>query len=487
MIRTFSLFLIAIGLFASTSPAQILFSYEDLDPDATSPVGGGVAITDLFFDVDRVNVGSVDVGAGTGPFMSLITDPTPFDVSGFAGKSVSAFAETYIPSSSTINTGDSIYLQVDYFNDVVGAAGAGNFVRETAGFYNDASTRDTWLPLAINSTVPAMTDNADPINRANVSVVIVDGGFGGVPNDSGSGEFAFLDNFSFTISEPVPPNPLFFSTDAPSPDTMPGGNLAIFAAQDPLDPSNDVGQLEFQADATFVNRNIGPAIDVSAFEGQKFRAAFDYLVPADTALEPGDDTFWAQVGFNDPVSASVNGGGNSTSAGFPAIDAVADGVWRTIEITGEIPPDTDGATFSITASDDGFAGGPADTFGTGFFIDNVIFEALEVIDGDYNNDGVVDAADYTVFRDNIGAEAPSAPYEYRDAVELSGERSINFAGDGADGVTEADRTVWANNYGTIPAPASGAIPEPGAGMLLLAGIALTSWRRDGVARRSEVE
>ncbi|TWT75691.1 hypothetical protein Pla123a_32010 [Posidoniimonas polymericola] len=52
--------------------------------------------------------------------------------------------------------------------------------------------------------------------------------------------------------------------------------------------------------------------------------------------------------------------------------------------------------------------------------------------GDFNADGVVDAADYTLWRDNDGAADESA---------------INGNGDGG-GITNADYDLWKSNYGT---------------------------------------
>ncbi|TWT40688.1 hypothetical protein [Botrimarina hoheduenensis] len=482
------LLLLVVALTATTAHSQVLFSYEDLDPDATSPVGNGLTITDLFFDAGRPNVGQVDVGAGTSPFMSLLTSPAQIDVSSYVGKAFSGFAETLIPASSTINTGDSVYLQIDYFNDAIGAAGAGNFVRSTNGFYTEAAARDTWLPLALDGIVPAMTDNGNPVDRAAVSVVIADGGFaGGTPNDSGPGAFALIDNFSYTISELPPPNPLFYQNDAPSSATMGLSGVLFEPAVDPLDASNDVGEVIFGGVAKFSNVNIGPQVQVSAFEGQKFRASFDYLIPADTALEPGEDVFFLQLGFNDPISASLpQGGGNTVSAGFADIGTLNDGQWRTLEITGTIPPDSTGASMLVVFRDD-LPGADPDTFGSGMFIDNVRFEAIEVLEGDYNNDGLVDAADYTLWRDNLGAAPPAEPYVRGDAINLTGERSINFAGDGMNGVTQDDYLVWANGYGAAPASAGVAVPEPASGLLLLVGFASASLRRAGVARRFEAE
>ena len=59
-----------------------------------------------------------------------------------------------------------------------------------------------------------------------------------------------------------------------------------------------------------------------------------------------------------------------------------------------------------------------------------------------DRDGVVNAADYTVWRDGQGTVFTPSDYE-----------------------------VWANNFGRMAAPFSRAIPEPATGiLLLLAGV-----------------
>ncbi|MCA9240362.1 MAG: hypothetical protein KDA37_09190 [Planctomycetales bacterium] len=71
--------------------------------------------------------------------------------------------------------------------------------------------------------------------------------------------------------------------------------------------------------------------------------------------------------------------------------------------------------------------------------------------GDYNNDGVVDAADYTVWRDNLGAEAGALannPYPIT--------------------IGQQQYQTWRDNYGAQAEPPAGllAAPEPSAVMLL---------------------
>lgn len=87
------------------------------------------------------------------------------------------------------------------------------------------------------------------------------------------------------------------------------------------------------------------------------------------------------------------------------------------------------------------------------------------VEGDYNADGVVNAADYTVWRDALG-----------QAITLPNE------GDTPGTVTQEDYVVWANNYGSSAAPSSSAaVPEPASGLMLIVGLAATS-RRAGKPR-----
>ena len=75
--------------------------------------------------------------------------------------------------------------------------------------------------------------------------------------------------------------------------------------------------------------------------------------------------------------------------------------------------------------------------------------------GDYNGDGEVDAADYTVWRDNLG-NAAVPPGSGAD-------------GDGDGNVTPLDYDFWADNYGNSnnsSASAAAAVPEPSSLILL---------------------
>lgn len=79
--------------------------------------------------------------------------------------------------------------------------------------------------------------------------------------------------------------------------------------------------------------------------------------------------------------------------------------------------------------------------------------APQVLPGDFNGDNIVNLADYTVWRDNLGSNNP-----------LSGNG--NELGSSLGVVDQGDYQLWKNNFGEVgPAPAatigvSAAVPEP---------------------------
>jgi hypothetical protein len=94
-----------------------------------------------------------------------------------------------------------------------------------------------------------------------------------------------------------------------------------------------------------------------------------------------------------------------------------------------------------------------------------------VATGDYNADGLVNAADYTRWRDTLNQSVPP----------LTG---ADGNGDGL--ITAADRNVWALNYGAS-APSSAfalAVPEPAAGALLSVALGLLAAGRRATPSRA---
>ena len=92
------------------------------------------------------------------------------------------------------------------------------------------------------------------------------------------------------------------------------------------------------------------------------------------------------------------------------------------------------------------------------------FQTIEVatLAGDYNGNGIVDAADYTVWRDHLG-------------------QSIVLPDDTTPGsVTQADYDVWKSNFNNHSGSGTGAgaaVPEPASLLLLLSGTMAICSRR----------
>jgi hypothetical protein len=96
--------------------------------------------------------------------------------------------------------------------------------------------------------------------------------------------------------------------------------------------------------------------------------------------------------------------------------------------------------------------------------------------GDYNGDGTVDAADYTVWRDSAGSVS-----------------DLRADGNGDELIDEADYAIWKSYFGATYSLGSGAtanVPEPASAVLLIAGAAVAllpgrATRKSSLCRRSE--
>ena len=92
--------------------------------------------------------------------------------------------------------------------------------------------------------------------------------------------------------------------------------------------------------------------------------------------------------------------------------------------------------------------------------DTVSVSLMVTLAGDYNGDGVVNAADFTVWRDNLGQSASNL---------------TSADGDGDGMITILDYNIWRDNYGQqipLPAQANSEVPEPTAVALGAGAVAL---------------
>ncbi len=144
--------------------------------------------------------------------------------------------------------------------------------------------------------------------------------------------------------------------------------------------------------------------------------------------------------------------GDPTSHLWSVPDIDAANAWVRVRMDNDVQPDYEdvsAASFSIVAS-------PS-------------------LRADYNGNGVVDASDYTVWRDTLGQTGMGLPAD----------------GDDSDEIDQGDYDVWKLDFGQAlasgaaissafplpPSPLSAAIPEPNAGLLWLLGMTLAVLRR----------
>ena len=83
----------------------------------------------------------------------------------------------------------------------------------------------------------------------------------------------------------------------------------------------------------------------------------------------------------------------------------------------------------------------------------------DILTGDFNGDGVVDSADYTVWRDAEGYDKTG------NAADANGDGRVDTA----------DYDLWAANFGATAASLS--VPEPTAAVLALSLLATAGARR----------
>ena len=134
-------------------------------------------------------------------------------------------------------------------------------------------------------------------------------------------------------------------------------------------------------------------------------------------------------------------------------------------ITPPLPPDTVESEFSqiVMQQDIGFFGlvDDSDFAGVVDTTTELSRDPFSNLAGDYNNDGVVEAADYTVWRDNFGRPA--------------GTLVNDFTG---QPVGQAQYDQWVDHFSDMVGNAhSYTVPEPTAQVLLAAAVAtLSRWR-----------
>ena len=409
-----------------------------------------------------------------------------------------------------INTGSGVEGIFSAFQHVGLPGGLGLGVNYAGGDGNDVVLQivsDTgarsWLP-----------DAAGDINAAN-------NWSGGLPNADSTAEFGdaitssrtvFTDE-AFTVGGISFNNANTYAVAGTGSVTLVAGNLG--------DPTINVtlGTHEFQTHVALGNDTTADIAAGAALEfdndlnlgGHNLTKAGDGRLSINNALNTGNGTVSATAGVvagsgviggdltnsgatvapgNSPGILTVDGNYNQTSGGTLAIEIGGTQAGMEYDVLNVLGDASLAGTLDVSLID-GFTPGGGDTFkvltaggdltdvgltlggsAAGSFAMSIdttndwimLMVAGAGLAGDFSGNGVVDAADYTIYRDNLGG----------DSSVLGGN------GTGAATVVQADYDLWKQNFGNSSAGSSSgaAVPEPSTLIILglgLAGLASRSW------------
>lgn len=182
--------------------------------------------------------------------------------------------------------------------------------------------------------------------------------------------------------------------------------------------------------------------------------------------------FWRAGGVSLVVAGMMGMAGELTAPRAPALAALLSGSINLADVGGTVAGATfngianyDHAGISLSTAGDINGDGRADLLIGADFADADgtdrgqsylvygQYGSVVVGNGDYNDNGVVDAADYTVWQDNLGG----------DSAVLNGN------GSGSSTVVQSDYDLWKQNFGNSETVSGQALPEPSS---LLLGLVL---------------
>jgi len=243
------------------------------------------------------------------------------------------------------------------------------------------------------------------------------------------------------------------------------GGVAYGSPEFPIggvtDGGNDPGNWVLSADV----RGVGMNTDVATVASFEFYDPDYEVVFAVDANNDGDMLDGATTWKSGGLQLRDNDGNPD---GFTSASVRLDqGSAPTTDVVGDVPRFGNDGTWVL-----GFFGGGGEyQFGANSLtIDNIMieFSALPSVPGDYNGDGFVDAADYTVWRENLGGDPSTLAAGTRDP--MNGSPMIN----------DDDYTFWKGNFGggLGSGLAGSVVPEANAiAIVLIAMLAMGGYRR----------
>ncbi|MEN1680084.1 MAG: glycoside hydrolase family 16 protein [Planctomycetota bacterium] len=229
-----------------------------------------------------------------------------------------------------------------------------------------------------------------------------------------------------------------------------GGQDGAPAADDGLFLGKTFGPFFFNSDASGIQQQ------VPASPGEEFEVSVKAITPSGDSIAGADNFVNVNIAFAD-ASGNIIG---TDGSDFPLIDgrdpnaAVDEYVSGTA--SAKAPEGTAFARVQLLFVQ------IIDPPGSGGDGGSVFFDSVELVrltpQGDFNGDGLIDAADYTVWRDNLGAS----------------EDLLNSAGDGSGTVDIGDYLLWKSVITGTPVAtlSAGLVPEPSTGAVVLLTLTL---------------
>lgn len=245
------------------------------------------------------------------------------------------------------------------------------------------------------------------------------------------------------------------------------GVISVAGALDVLGSVINGGTVTTATGST--TRFFGPVSGAGTFTGAGTVTFLNAFAPG---ASPANVIFAGDLALDAAATLEIELGGNAPGSQYDRLtivgDAILGGTLDVSLINGFVP--ATGSTFQILTAAGGISGAFANSSlpslpGRAWRLNYqpTAISLSVVLAGDYNNDGLVDAADYSRWRDTLG----------QTGAALAAD------GNGNGQVDAADYDVWRANFGqTAGAAASLApVPEPQSRMLLLAALLATVFRR----------
>ncbi|MEN1679440.1 MAG: PEP-CTERM sorting domain-containing protein [Planctomycetota bacterium] len=401
-------------------------------------------------DDDNPDLSSTNFGSATVDLFNRQT--RPYSSNQDADPSSVARVTTANIASSAIESSDSRSRQLQEFTTSLAGTAAHelghvlgllhHYVYSAPGIspanYNNTGSRQNDFILATGDTGISETERETPRTLSPFSRVMLDVA-GGSQSTSGSVENDALAPGGAILSDRTENNGFSLGTDA-------GATISTAQAL-----SFTTGELSGQ-EISFIEGDIdGNTADVDTFS---FSTPVDAILTAHVFSERlsfGSDEF-------DPVLALLDADGNTLfevdDLAYDDDDYVDPGSPEDTEddpFLANIPLEAGEYYLRVSPATEDVSDIPSigDIY---YLVTALILDEDSLLAGDYNNDGVVDAADYTVWRDTLGEEV--------------NPRFGGADGDGSGVIDLADYELWAQNFGQT-ATGFASVPEPATGVGLM--------------------